>query len=88
MYAACPAESQSILSYIAVFWNRMENPHMKNRKQDISEILNQWPFDPQSVNVRMLESSHREVLQMRVDMGMVAHQASERCAIALPIALA
>lgn len=42
-----------------------------DRKQDIDEILKQWPFDPQSVNVRMLESAQRRVLQMRVDMGIL-----------------
>jgi hypothetical protein len=42
-----------------------------DRKQDIDEILKQWPFDPLSVNVRMLESRQREVLQMRVDMGIL-----------------
>ncbi len=41
------------------------------RKQDIDEILKQWPFDPLSVNVRLLESRQREVLQMRVDMGIL-----------------
>lgn len=41
------------------------------RKQDIDEILKQWPFDPQSVNVRVLESEKRRVLQMRVDMGIL-----------------
>ena len=41
------------------------------RKQDIDDILKQWPFDPFNVNVRLLESSHREVLQMRVDMGIL-----------------
>ena len=41
------------------------------RKQDIDEILRQWPFDPLSVNVRLLESRQREVLQMRVDMGIL-----------------
>lgn len=41
------------------------------RKQDIDEILKQWPFDPLNVNVRLLESSQREVLQMRVDMGIL-----------------
>lgn len=41
------------------------------RKQDIDEILKQWPFDPQSVNVRMLDSAQRRVLQMRVDMGIL-----------------
>ena len=40
-------------------------------KQDIDDILKQWPFDPMSVNVRMLESAQRRVLQMRVDMGIL-----------------
>ena len=43
----------------------------KRKKQDIDHILQHWPFDPLSVNVRLLESSHREVLQMRVDMGVL-----------------
>ena len=38
---------------------------------NIDEILKAWPFDPQSVNVRLLELSHRQVLQMRVDMGVL-----------------
>lgn len=38
---------------------------------DIDDILKQWPFDPQSVNVRLLELSQRQVLQMRVDMGVL-----------------
>jgi hypothetical protein len=41
------------------------------RKQDIDELLNQWPFDPFAVNVRMLELRQRQVLQMRVDMGVL-----------------
>ena len=40
-------------------------------KQDIDDILKQWPFDPMSVNVRMLDSEQRRVLQMRVDMGIL-----------------
>ena len=40
-------------------------------EQDIDDILQQWPFDPMSVNVRMLESAQRRVLQMRVDMGIL-----------------
>ncbi len=40
-------------------------------KQDIDHILKRWPFDPLSVNVRMLELSQRQVLQMRVDMGVL-----------------
>ena len=40
-------------------------------ENDIDKILQQWPFDPQSVNVRMLKLASREVLQMRVDMGVL-----------------
>jgi hypothetical protein len=40
-------------------------------QKDIDNILQQWPFDPQSVNVRMLELAQRSVLQMRVDMGVL-----------------
>lgn len=39
--------------------------------KDIDYILKQWPFDPQSINVRRLELSQRQVLQMRVDMGVL-----------------
>ena len=42
-----------------------------DHKQDIDEILKQWPFDPMSVNVRLLDSAQRSVLQMRVDMGIL-----------------
>jgi hypothetical protein len=41
------------------------------KKQDIDDILKQWPFDPLSVNVRLLDARKREVLQMRVDMGIL-----------------
>lgn len=40
-------------------------------ENDIDKILNQWPFDPQSVNVRVLDLASRSVLQMRVDMGVL-----------------
>jgi hypothetical protein len=43
---------------------------MKNQ-QDIDDILKQWPFDPFSVNVRQLHLPGRDVLQMRVDMGLL-----------------
>lgn len=48
------------------------------RKQDIDEILKQWPFDPLNVNVRLLELRHRAVLQMRVDMGILQMEISGR----------
>jgi len=48
------------------------------RRQDIDDILKQWPFDPLSVNVRLLESRKREVLQMRVDMGILQMETEGR----------
>lgn len=39
--------------------------------QDIDNILKQWPFDPFNVNVRQLHLPGRDVLQMRVDMGLL-----------------
>lgn len=41
-------------------------------KEDIDHILAKWDFDPLSVNVRLLElNQQRQVLQMRVDMGIL-----------------
>ena len=40
-------------------------------KEDIDHILKKWPFDPLSVNVRLLELNKRQVIQMRVDMGVL-----------------
>ncbi|MCH2181914.1 MAG: UvrB/UvrC motif-containing protein [Mariniblastus sp.] len=44
---------------------------MAKKKNDIDHILQHWSFDPTSVNVRILELTNREVLQMRVDMGVL-----------------
>jgi hypothetical protein len=44
---------------------------MTKKNDNIDYILNAWPFDPLSVNVRLLETSTRAVLQMRVDMGIL-----------------
>ncbi len=47
----------------------------KKKKDDdkfnIEHILKNWPFDPFSVNVRLLKDATREFLQMRVDMGIL-----------------
>ena len=42
-----------------------------SNEQNIDELLKHWPFDPFSINVRMLELRQRQVLQMRVDMGVL-----------------
>lgn len=45
---------------------------MKHGNRKIDHILNEWPFDPFAVNVRMIEDeSSRIILQMRVDMGIL-----------------
>ena len=44
---------------------------MVKKKDDIDHILRKWTFDPSNVNVRLLELANREVLQMRVDMGVL-----------------
>ena len=43
----------------------------EEKNHDIDELLRQWPFDPFAINVRMLELRKRQVLQMRVDMGVL-----------------
>ncbi|MEM7454831.1 MAG: UvrB/UvrC motif-containing protein [Planctomycetota bacterium] len=47
--------------------------HLSNDSSgfNIEHILTNWPFDPHSINVRLLKNAAREVLQMRVDMGIL-----------------
>lgn len=45
---------------------------------DIDEILTEWPFDPFNVNVRQLHLPGRDVLQMRVDMGLLQMEIAGR----------
>jgi hypothetical protein len=44
---------------------------MNENTQRIDHILNEWPFDPFAVNVRMIEDRSSIILQMRVDMGIL-----------------
>jgi hypothetical protein len=40
--------------------------------KDISEILNDWPYDPESPTIRIIRGSDgRDVVQMRVDLGLL-----------------
>jgi hypothetical protein len=49
------------------------------RRQDISRILKEWPFDPLGAsNIRRLELADRVVLQMRVDMGVLQLETTGR----------
>jgi hypothetical protein len=43
-----------------------------SRRENIDEILDDWSFDPDEVRVRMVQGDdQRDVLQMRVDMGLL-----------------
>lgn len=48
------------------------------KEQSIDAILNQWPFDPMNVNVRMLQLRKRTILQMRIDMGILQMETEGR----------
>lgn len=42
------------------------------RRDNIDRILRDWPYDPQGVNVRVVKGNDgREVIQMRVDLGLL-----------------
>jgi hypothetical protein len=49
------------------------------RRDNIDRILRDWPFDPQAANVRVVKGeSGREVIQMRVDMGLLQLETTGR----------
>ena len=56
----------------------MNNEYSKNTPHSIDHILKDWPFDPESVNVRLFAHQTREVLQMRVDMGILQLEVTGR----------
>jgi hypothetical protein len=50
-----------------------------SRRKDIDEILMQWPYQPGEVMARLIKASDgREVLQMRVDMGVLQMEVDRR----------
>ncbi|HMP78572.1 MAG TPA: UvrB/UvrC motif-containing protein [Pirellulaceae bacterium] len=50
----------------------MEHP------QHIDHILKQWTFDPSTINVRKLWIDQRQVLQLRLDMGILQMEVDHR----------
>src|SRR5882672_5596878 len=49
------------------------------RRLDIDELLANWPFQPGDVMARLVKASGgREVLQMRVDMGLLQMETEGR----------
>ncbi|MFT5525376.1 MAG: hypothetical protein ACI9HK_003344 [Pirellulaceae bacterium] len=50
-----------------------------SEQQNIDDILRNWEFDPESVTVRMCEGEDgRELIQMRVDMGVLQIETTNR----------
>ncbi|MEZ6090208.1 MAG: UvrB/UvrC motif-containing protein [Pirellulaceae bacterium] len=57
----------------------MERDLGNNRKLNIDKLLRDWSFDPQSLSVRLVKGDDgRDVLQMRVDMGLLQMETTER----------
>ncbi len=49
------------------------------RRQDIDRLLKQWPYQPGEVSARLVRASDgREVLQMRVEMGILQLEVDNR----------
>ena len=49
------------------------------RKPHLDDILSQWAFDPTTLNVRLAKGSDgRDVIQMRVDMGILQLETTGR----------
>ena len=43
-----------------------------SRKQNIDQLLRQWQYDPETLNVRQVRGDDgRDVIQMRIDMGVL-----------------
>ena len=52
---------------------------MARRKKHIDDILQDWAFDPDEVSVRLVKGiDRRDVIQMRVDMGVLQLEVSGR----------
>lgn len=51
---------------------------MDSEQNNIDPILKRWAFDPQSVSVRLLQLADREVIQLRIDLGLLQLEVSDR----------
>ena len=46
--------------------------------ENIDAVLRDWPYDANSLSVRVVQSDSREVLQMRIDMGVLQLELNDR----------
>ena len=52
---------------------------LMKRKMHLDELLGKWPFDPATLNVRLVKGGDgRDVIQMRVDMGVLQMETTGR----------
>ena len=51
---------------------------MDSEQNNIDPILKQWTFDPQAVSVRLLTLPDREVIQLRIDLGLLQLEVADR----------
>lgn len=57
----------------------MSQPHQPHEIFDIDGILREWPYKPGMIAARMIRGSDgREVLQMRIEMGLLQMEAAGR----------
>lgn len=49
-----------------------------SKRDRIDEILRSWPYDPTKLSVRLLTSRDRDVIQMRVDLGVLQLETTGR----------
>lgn len=50
-----------------------------SKRLDIDDVLRRWPYDPSDDNVRLIKGSDgREVIQLRVDMGLLQLETTGR----------
>ena len=50
-----------------------------SKRQNIDRILREWEFDPGEISVRLIEAGDgREVLQMRVELGLLQLEVDRR----------
>jgi len=48
-------------------------------RKDISDVLNDWPFDPESLNVRRIQGDDdQDKIQLRLDLGLLQMEADGR----------
>lgn len=51
----------------------------KSDRQHIDRILNDWPYDPDAVSVRLVDGDDgRELIQMRIEMGLLQLETTGR----------